>query len=273
MGLFLTMDFWLGIAERGFRILVICLLALTALKLLAPVARRIFIPKVGPKAFHLDEKRARTLSSLFQSILRYFIYFIAMVMLLQELHIDTTSLVAGAGVIGLAVGVGAQSLIKDFVTGFFIILEDQYAVGDYIHSGELSGTVEEVGFRTTKLRDSSGILHFIPNGTIARVSNYSRGHMQAEIHVPVAYAADIDEVLALLAAVCEEVKRSMEEVLEGPSVVGIIELRTSEAVVKVSAKTVPLTQAKVETALRYRIRQRFAAENIPMPPVSVVRGE
>ncbi|SMC91816.1 mechanosensitive ion channel family protein [Sporomusa malonica] len=261
----LTQDFWLGMAVRMVRLLAICSGGFILLRVTNMLVEQFFIPKPGVKTLYLEEKRARTLSSLLHSIIRYTIYFIVAVMILQEFKIDTTSIVAGAGIIGLALGVGAQSLIKDFITGFFIILEDQYGVGDYVVIGDMTGTVEELGFRVTKLRDGNGILHIIPNGSILRVSNYTRGHMQATVNVPVPYEADIDEIFNILDEVCVTIGKSMPEVLAGPNVVGVVDLKPGEVVIRLTAKTVPLEQVKVETALRRLIKERFAAAKIPPP--------
>ena len=195
MSTLLTPEFLLFTGNRILRIMAILVGAMVILRLFSLIVNQVFIPNIVGKAFKFDEKRARTLGSLVQSIVRYMIYFITIVMILQEFKIDTTSLVAGAGIVGLALGVGAQSLIKDFITGFFILLENQFAVGDYIVIGDMSGTVEDIGLRVTKLRDGNGVLHIIPHGAIIRVSNYTRGHMQATVNVPIAYGEDISKVL------------------------------------------------------------------------------
>lgn len=263
--LLLTPDFWWGIAVKLVRLVAILIGGSILLRLTRIVVEQLFIPKPGTKTLYLEEKRARTLTSLLQSIIRYTIYFIVIVMLLQEFKIDTTSIIAGAGIIGLALGVGAQSLIKDFITGFFIILEDQYGVGDYVAIGDMAGTVEELGFRVTKLRDGNGILHIIPNGSVIRVSNHTRGHMQASVTVPVAYQANLGEVLAILDEVCVVVGESIPEVLDGPRVVGVVDLKAGEVLIKLTAKTVPLKQVKVETALRRLIKERFDQVGIAPP--------
>lgn len=268
---FLTPDFWLMAGNKALRIVLIIAGAVFTLRFLGLVVGRFFAPNFEAKSFYMEEKRARTLSRLFQSIIRYIIYFIAIVMVLQEFHIDTTSIIAGAGIVGLALGVGAQSLIKDFITGFFIILEDQYAVGDYIVSGDMSGTVEEIGFRVTKLRDGNGVLHIIPHGAISRISNHTRGHMQATVNVPIAYEADVDNTLKVLDEACVTVGKNMPEVLEGPNVLGIVDFRPGELVVRLTAKTVPLEQIKVETALRRTIKQLFDANGVPYPSMPLAK--
>lgn len=264
-------EFLLAAGHKGLRIVLIIFGAGLTLRLLGLIVRRLFIPNLSSTTFYFEEKRARTLSRLLQSIVRYLIYFIAIVLVLQEFNINTTSIIAGAGIVGLALGVGAQSLIKDFITGFFVILEDQYAVGDYIVSNEMAGTVEEIGFRVTKLRDANGILHIIPHGAIIRISNYTRGHMQAVVNIPVSYEENIDKVRALLDQACIAIGKEMPEVIEGPSIVGVVDFRPGEMVLRVSAKTVPLEQGKVEAALRYKIKALFDAAGIKMSTALVAR--
>jgi moderate conductance mechanosensitive channel len=264
-----TAEFWLYFGNKLLRLTVICLLAMAPSRLSGVVVERFFQAQSASKKFYLEEKRARTLSAVLKMILRYAVYFIVVIMILQEFRIDTTSILAGAGIIGLAVGVGAQGLVKDMITGFFVILEDHYAVGDYIVSGDMAGTVEDIGFRITKLRDANGVLHIIPNGSISRVSNYTRGHMQAVINIPVAYQADIAKVLALLEEACLDIGKSLPEVLDSPKVVGVVDLRPGQVIVRVVAKTVPLEQQKVETAFRHKIKLLFDAAKIPSPTAAL----
>lgn len=265
MGELITADYWLFFANKILRLMVISLIALAACRFSGAVIERFFQAQSGSKKFYLEEKRARTLSSVLKMILRYTVYFIAAVMILQEFRIDTTSILTGAGIIGLAVGVGAQSLVKDIITGFFVILEDQYSVGDYIVSGDMAGTVEDISFRITKLRDANGVQHIIPNGSITRLSNYSRGHMQAVINIPVSYQADIGKVLVLLEEACRNIGKELPEVLDGPKVVGVVDLRPGEVIIRVVAKTAPLEQQKVETAFRHKVKLLFDAAQIPAP--------
>ena len=253
----LTPEFLLFTGNRIIRIMGILLGVMLILKLFTLLVNQVFIPNIVGKTFKFDEKRARTLGGLVQSIVRYMIYFIMIVLILQEFKIDTSSLVAGAGIVGLALGVGAQSLIKDFITGFFIVLENQFTVGDYIVSGDMSGTVEDIGLRVTKLRDGNGVLHMIPHGAIIRVSNYTRGYMQATVDIPIPYGEDISKVLSLLEEACSLVGKDMVEVLEGPRVVGVVDWHTQELIVRLVAKTVFLKQVTVETALRYQIKLLF----------------
>ncbi len=267
---FLKTDLLLVIGYKGARIAAILIVAAILGRLFGLVVDRLFHPPDGGKKF-LEEKRARTLSALLRTIVRYTLYFLAAILILQEFSIDTTSIIAGAGVIGLALGVGAQGLVKDFITGFFIIFEDQYAVGDYIASEAMAGTVEELTFRVTKLRDASGVLHIIPNSAISRVSNYTRGQMQAVINIPVAYEADIDKVIALLGEAAREIAR-MPEVQDGPKVLGVVDMKPGEVIVRVVAKTIPLEQIKVETAFRHKAKVLFEHANIPAPGLPLPPG-
>ena len=249
-------DFWLY-GSKLFRIIVIIITAHVALRFFSAVVDS------GAGKLKVQEKRFRTVSGLLRSIIRYTIDFLAIVLILQEFHIDTTSFIAGAGIIGLALGVGAQSLIKDFITGFFIILEDQYAIGDYIVCGDMSGTVEDMGFRITKLRDANGILHVIPNGSIVRISNYTRGAMQTSVIVPVSYDADLDKVLPIIQEACDRTAE-LSEVLDGPYILGLVGFGTQAMKIKITAKTVPLEQLKVETKLRYELKTLFDQHGIYM---------
>jgi moderate conductance mechanosensitive channel len=231
----LTAGFLLEVGNKILKIVVVIIGAQLALHFSRVIIDRFFFSSAGQRTFYFEEKRANTLSGLLKNIIRYALYFMALVMILQEFRIDTTSIIAGAGVIGLALGVGAQSLIKDLITGFFIILEDQYAVGDYIVCGDMAGTVEDMGFRITKLRDANGVLHIIPNGAISRLSNYTRGYMQAVINVPVPYEADIGKVFTVLEEACAEIGEEMPEVLEGPKVLGVVDFRCGEVIVRLTA--------------------------------------
>lgn len=266
----LTADFWYITAHRFVRIAVITVSALLLLRFFGPAIDRFFVAQAGTKKFYLEEKRARTLSGLLKSIIRYVIYFFAIVLVLQEFNVDTTSLIAGVSILGLAIGVGAQSLVRDIITGFFIILEDQYAVGDYIVLDNMAGHVQEIGFRVTSLRDANGVLHIIPNGAISKVSNYTRGHMQAVITVPVSYEADINQVLAILEEVCDDTA-AMPEVVERPTVLGIVDFRPADVLVRIVAKTEALKQVTVETVIRRKIKERFDAAQI-QPPAPLRAG-
>lgn len=259
---YLTPDFWLQIAGIMTRVAVILIGGGIGFRIFRILIRRFFFGRAA-NHFTFEEKRAKTLSGLLESICRYALYFVATVMVLQEFHIDTTSIIASAGVIGLAIGVGAQSIVKDFMAGFFIILEDQYSTGEYIVSGANEGTVEEIGFRVTKLRDANGVLHVLPNGGITRVSNFNRGSIQTAVNIPVSYHADVKTVIAALQVSCERFKQEHPDLVDGPNILGIVEFQAGYMIIRILMKCVPLTQVKMEAALRYAIRMDFQARELP----------
>lgn len=220
----------------------------------------------GSQRRRLDERRAKTLSGLLQSILRYSVDFLAVLAVFQAFDIPTASFLAGAGIVGLALGFGAQNLVRDMITGFFLIYEDQFAVGDYVTIGGLSGVVEEMGLRVTKLRDFSGDLHIIPNGSIDRTTNHSRGAVRALVNVGIAYEEDLDRALAILADVCSRVAVAHADILvEGPDVLGVADLGPNEVRVQIVAMTKPLQQGIIERDLRKSVKEALAGAGIEVP--------
>ncbi|MDA8234383.1 MAG: mechanosensitive ion channel family protein [Clostridia bacterium] len=231
-------------------------------------------PRVGSK-YYFDEKRAVTLNSLAKSTLRYGLYFFVGIAFLETLFPKATGpVLASAGVVGLAVGFGAQNLVRDVITGFFIILENQFAVGEYITTAGLSGVVEEMGLRVTKLRDFGGELHIIPNGQIQQVTNFNRGSMRALVDIGVAYEEDLDRVVEALNQVVGKVKADLSEIIhEGPEVLGVVNFGPSEVVIRIIAKAKPMEQWRVERELRKQIKEIFAREDIEIPyPRRVMLG-
>lgn len=212
-----------------------------------------------------EEKRFNTVKGIIKSILRYAIYFVAFTPILETLGINVSSLIAAAGIGGLAIGFGAQNLVKDVITGFFILFEDQFQVGDYIETEGQAGIVEEMALRVTKLRDFNGDLHVIPNGAISRLTNKSRGNMRAWVDVSIAYEENIGRVIKVLEALCEEIRQENHKILEGPTVLGVTKLGESDIVISIIAKTIPMEQWAVERELRKRIKERFDEKGIEIP--------
>ncbi|ADD03582.1 MULTISPECIES: small-conductance mechanosensitive channel MscS [Thermoanaerobacter] len=213
----------------------------------------------------LPERKIGTLMSLTKNILRYVIYFIAAASILKIFNIDMTSILAVAGIGSLAIGFGAQNLVKDVISGFFVIFEDQFGVGDYITINNFSGLVEEVGLRTSKIRDFSGDLHIIPNGEIKTVTNHTRGSMRALVNVGVPYEEDVDKITNVLKQICEDIKKSRNDIIDGPTVLGITDFQDSQVLITIVAKTEPMKQWEVEREIRYRIKKVFDQEKIAFP--------
>ncbi|MFP5334850.1 MAG: mechanosensitive ion channel family protein, partial [Actinomycetes bacterium] len=193
---------------------------------------------------------------------------VVVLMVLAEFSINVGPLIAGAGVLGVALGFGSQALVKDFLSGIFMIVEDQYGVGDVVDLGEASGSVEAVGLRVTRLRDVNGTVWYVRNGEVLRVGNMSQGWARAVLDVEVAYGEDLGRVHDVLREIGADLKADEDWahlVMEDPEVWGIEALSADSVVVRLVVKTVPLEQWTVARELRRRIKARFDREGIEHP--------
>lgn len=193
---------------------------------------------------------------------------ITFMMVLEEIGIPLGPLLATAGIAGLAIGFGAQTLVQDVISGFFILLEDQYAIGDVIAAGGVDGVVEKVNLRTTILRDLHGVVHVIPNGEIRVLSNKTKEWSRAVLEIGVGYGEDPDRVIAILEEIAAEIYADSvfgSLLLEEPSVPGVEAFGDSAIQIRLMAKTLPLKQWDVARELRRRIKHRFDAEGIELP--------
>jgi moderate conductance mechanosensitive channel len=209
--------------------------------------------------------RARTLGAVLGSAATFVIAVVAAIIVLQLLGLDVTPLIASAGVVGIAVGFGCQSLIKDFVTGTFMILEDQYGVGDQIDAGQASGTVEDVGLRVTKLRDDNGVLWYVPNGSIQRIGNMSQGWAVANVEVPVAYRENLEEVRELLRTTAEAQAADSDwdnDILDEPAKCTVESMTPDAVLLRVQLRTQPLRQNEVARELRMRVKDALDAAGV-----------
>jgi len=213
----------------------------------------------------VNNKRANTLGSVLKKLVYYTLVFIGMMIILEMFNIPTASILATAGIGGLAIGFGAQSLVKDIITGFFILLEDQYSVGDYIKTGEYEGIVEELGLRVTKIRDFSGGLHIIPNSNIQIVTNNTRGSMRASVDVSIAYEEDIDRAIEVLQRVCGEIKTYNESIIEGPDISGVVDLGEYYVALRIVAQTEAMSQWDIERQIRQKSKEALQRANIEIP--------
>ena len=213
-------------------------------------------------------QRAETIGALLGSVAGFAIWGVAVLMVLGELGVELGPLLAGAGIVGVAVGFGAQNLVRDFLSGIFMLMEDQYGVGDVIDAGPASGTVEGVSLRTTRLRDIEGNLWHIPNGFIDRVSNKSQEWSRALLDIPVAYGTDTDRATAVIKEVAEALWHDevwSGDIVEAPEVWGVEAFGADALVIRLVAKTKPSSQWKVGRELRARIKRAFDAEDIEIP--------
>lgn len=230
-----------------------------------------FFQKQKQSRFGFNDRKADTLSELLKSVLRYTLYIIGAINVLDILEFPVGTLLVGAGLGGVAIGFGAQSLVKDVISGFFILFEDQFSVGEYITIDNMSGIVESVGLRITKIKDFTGDLHIIPNGQITKVTNHSRDNARALIDVEIGYDVNIDRALNVLNTISQDIRREKPDIVEGPTVLGISQLGDSGVKIRIVAKTKPMAHWGIEMELRKRIKDAFERENINIPyPTRVI---
>ncbi len=213
-------------------------------------------------------QRAATMGSLLKSVITIVLVAVIGTMILSELGVNIAPIIASAGIIGLALGFGAQSLVRDFLAGIFIFMEDQYGVGDVIDLGEANGTVEAVTLRMTRLRDVNGTVWYVPNGEIMRVGNQSQNWSRAVIDVGVGYREDLARVQRVLREIAHDLWEDedyRDVIIEEPEVTGVEMLAADSVTVRVMVKTAPLQQWAVARALRQRIKARFDHEGIEIP--------
>ena len=213
-------------------------------------------------------QRAEALGTLATSVARAVIWGFALLTALGTLGVNLAPLIAGAGVVGVALGFGAQNLVRDLLSGVFMLLEDQYGVGDVVDVGDAAGVVEEVGLRTTRLRDVRGVVWHVPNGAISRVGNMTQGWSRLVLDVGVAYDSDLDEVIALLEDILARFAADDEvvaDVLEPPEIWGVNELGDSSIELRIAIKTVPGRQWETGRRLRRVIKREFDAAGIEIP--------
>ena len=219
-------------------------------------------------AHERHRQRTLTMGSLLRSMVTFVVALITILTVMAVFEIPLAPLLASAGVGGVALGFGAQSLVKDFLSGIFMILEDQYGVGDVIDTGEAIGTVEEVSLRVTRLRDGQGVVWYIRNGEIIRIGNKSQGWSTAMVDIPVAYSENLDKVIPLIRTVVHELDGSAEwqdRLLDEPEVVGVESMTGSVVTIRVIAKTAPEQQYGVSREIRERVKAAFDANGIKAP--------
>jgi small conductance mechanosensitive channel len=213
-------------------------------------------------------QRARTMGDLLKSVITGVIVAIVITMMLAELDYDIGPIIASAGIVGIALGFGAQNLVKDFLAGIFMIFEDQLGVGDVVDLGEASGTVEAVSLRVTRLRDVNGTVWYVRNGEILRVGNQSQNWARTVIDVTFPYREDVNRVRRVLQEVADDLWRDEDfggVVIEQPEIWGIEAVTADAITMRVTMKTAPLEQWRVGREMRARIKARFDAEGISAP--------
>ena len=257
-------------AIKGVIIILIALLLVFGINRTARRVSRKVIEKVeqSENVTSHQKQRYHTLSSVILSFVKILSWILAVLWVLGELNVDYAPFLVAAGGISLAIGFGAQSLVKDIVSGFFILMEEQFALGDVVEIDGKSGTIENISMRTVKFRSTDGVLHIIPNGSISRVSNSTHQWSRAVVKVGVSYDADADEVIEVLQGICSKMYEDpdwKEKFIAEPIAQGIIPLGDSAVVFRALAKTKPGEQWGVERQLQLRIKNTFDEKGIEIP--------
>lgn len=254
--------------SSGIRAVLICLGMLFLLAVIRQALARVRRLLEGALPTPAQRQRAETLTQVLRDVARVFVVAVGTMMVLSEIGIDLKPLLAAAGLGGLAIGFGAQSLVKDVISGFFILLEDSIAVGDVVEIAGVSGLVEEVKLRSIRLRDVSGSVHVVPNGIVDRVKNMTKGFSFYVFDVGVAYREDVDRVMAVLVETAEELRADplyAEDILEPLEMLGVDRFDDSAVIIRCRLKTVPSKQWRVGREMNRRIKKTFDAKGIEIP--------
>lgn len=266
------------IFTHGIKIIFIFLAAVLLKTLALRFIDRI-IRRAVPGSFFVTKdaeiKRENTLIGLFKGLLNVVIWVVAGLMIMGELAINIGPILAGAGIVGVALGFGAQYLVRDLINGFFIVFENQYRVGDVVCFGDTCGAVESINLRTTILRDLDGVVHHIPNGEIKITSNMSKDFSRINLNVGVSYETKLEEAIRVINQVGRDLAKDPEwkdRITQAPQFLRVNELGDSAVVVKILGETKPLEQWSVTGELRRRIKVAFEDAGIEIPfPQQVVR--
>jgi small conductance mechanosensitive channel len=227
------------------------------------------VMKPDKYASQREEKlRENTIVGLVSTVLHLLVWVLAILIVLTELNVNIGPLIAGAGVIGFAIGFGAQSLVKDFIAGIFIVLENQYRVGDVVDLDGVGGKVQRITMRSTVLRDLNGNLHHIPNGTVSRSTNKTMEYARINLTIGVSYKSDIEKVKKVINAVGLELSKDEEwkdQIIEAPYFVRISDFAESAVKIKIFGKVLPAKQWAITGELRRRIKMAFDKNKIEIP--------
>ncbi|MDO4541374.1 MAG: mechanosensitive ion channel family protein [Bacillota bacterium] len=255
-------------------IVITIILAAIVYRIACGIVNRTFNNRLSQRAD--NNNRAVTLNHLINSVIKYVLVFIVIVIILGQFGVNVASILAAAGVVGLAVSFGAQALVKDVFTGFFIILEDQYNVGEYVSINNHLGVVAEVGIRITKLNGLDGEVYIIPNGSIVDVANYCRNNIRVVVDQSIAYDSDIDLAETVMRAVADNFyEANKEDFAEAPTVLGVQALMDSSVTLRLIAYALPMRQWDVERGLKKAIKLGLdeAGIKIPFPVCEIIHEQ
>lgn len=252
-------EMWQHVLVASFKILLIFLITRFFVRVIYKIIDR-SLDRREKSRIQMNPRRLVTVGELLKNITWIASNFIMVMLILGEVGFQLAPLLAGAGVLGLAIGFGAQSLVKDVITGFFIILEDQFAVGDVIQTGNLKGTVEIIGLRSTRLVSWTGEVHIIPNGMITNVTNFSIGTALAVVDLPFNNKEKLEESLELLKKAMKRLNENSEDVDQVPNVLGVQSLTASEYVIRIAVECSPSVRASVERQIQMYAKEALEEE-------------
>lgn len=264
-----------AIVEKIISIIFISIIMYFSIRIGNKLIKKFVDRQVSSKAsFSLEPQKALTIGEVLKSVLKYTVYIIGIGSMLYDILAKIPVALASAG--GFAIGLGAQSLVKDLINGFFVLFEDQYGVGDHVTIGQFSGIVESIGIRTTVLRDFTGDLHLIPNGSVLEVTNHSRGDIRFIVDVQIAYEENIDaaiEVIKKTSTLFEE--KHQDKLRSEIDVLGVLSLNASGVTIRVVGRSEPLSQWEMERELRKDIKIALdeAGIEIPYPKTAIINKE
>jgi moderate conductance mechanosensitive channel len=263
-----ALHFFDWLFDRGFNIFIVIVVTIFIMRFTDALIRTIFVlmKRTAAADEAATQRRLQTLSLIFSRVAQSVVLFIGLMTLLQQLNVNVTPILASAGVVGIAVGFGAQSLIRDLFSGFLILLEDQFSVGDVVKIAEFSGTVENVSLRATRIRGLDGSLTTIPNGSITTVSNLSKDWSRVVLDLEIDYVEDVDRAMRLALDTAIAYRQELpHEMIEDPAMLGVDRISLSTVTIRIVVKTDPARQFDLARELRRRIKNVFQANGIKTP--------
>ena len=262
---------WPWILDHGIKIVAIIVIAYIFRKIIVIFSEKAVRKLIRPDNFvspEEDKKREDTLIQILNGTLLIFLWIVVAMMVLAEIGVNIGPLIAGAGVAGLALGFGGQYLIKDVISGLFIIIENQYRVGDVVRLNDIPGMVEDVTLRMTTLRDADGTVHHVTHGGISTVANLSKEYSKINIDIGIGYDSDIEKVTKIVNDIGKNLAEDVEwkkSIISAPQFMRIDDFADSAIVIKITGETKPLKQWEVAGELRKRLKVAFDKENIEIP--------
>ena len=265
------------VVTNGLRVVLILVLTLVVIKVLQLINMRLF-RRAAERKDEEFKKRMDTLGSIIGSLLKVTIIIVAVIMIMSELGVKVGPILAAAGIVGVAIGFGAQHLVKDLISGFFLLMDDQIRVGDVVQIADKGGLVEKISLRVTTLRDLAGNVHYVRNGEINVVTNMTKEYSRYVFDIGVAYREDVDEVIEVIKQVDEELRNDAEyanDILEPIEILGLDQFANSAVIIKARTKTKPIRQWAVGREFNRRLKKRFDEKDIeiPFPHVTLYMGQ